>query len=269
MERFIAAAIQLNSKDNVEENLATINGLVEASAKDEARLAVLPEYANYLSDDNKLQHAEPLDGPTITAYREMARRNKLYLHCGSFLEKSDDPQRSYNTSVLIAPDGAILETYRKIHLFDVNIGNQVSFMESKSIIPGDKSVVAETSLAKIGLTICYDLRFPELFRSLTGKGANLITTPAAFTLYTGKDHWEPLLRARAIENEVFVIAAGQWGVHPNNKPCYGSSMIIDPWGTILARASEGVGYITAPIDLKLQTEVRSQIPCLDNRRDFN
>ncbi len=268
MERFIAAAIQLNTKNNVAENLAVIEELVDAAAKDGAKLIVLPEYANYLADTNQREHAETLDGPTMATYRELARSRGIYLNCGSFLEKSTDPTRSYNTSVLIAPDGEIIDVYRKIHLFDVNLGSQVSVKESDSIAPGDKSVVAETPLMNIGLTICYDLRFPELFRSLTDKGANLILTPAAFTLFTGKDHWEPLLRARAIENAVFVIAAAQWGVHPNNKSCFGSSMIIDPWGTVLARASEGVGFITAPIDLRLQTKVRNQIPSLRHRRDF-
>jgi deaminated glutathione amidase len=269
MKRFIAAALQLNTKDNLEDNLNTISSLVDLAVKDGAELVVLPENANYLADEGKLDHAELLDGPTMITYSDLARRNNIYLHCGSFLEKSDDPQRSFNTSVLINPEGKIIETYRKIHLFDVNIGGQAVFMESKHIIPGDKCVVAKTPLANIGMTICYDLRFPELFRSLTDKGADLITIPAAFTLYTGKDHWEPLLRARAIENQVFIIASGQWGVHPENKTCFGSSMIIDPWGTILARASEGVGYITAPIDLDLQISVRSQIPCLENRRSFS
>lgn len=269
MERFIAAAIQLNSKDKVKENLDVIKRLVNEAVQDGAKLVVLPEYANYLSDENKLEHAETLEGRTMTSYRELARTNGVYLNCGSFLEKSEDPQRSYNTSVLISPKGEIIDIYRKIHLFDVSIGSQVSAKESDSIVPGEKSVVVKTPLLDIGMTICYDLRFPELFRSLTDKGANLITTPAAFTLFTGKDHWEPLLRARAIENEVFVIAAGQWGVHPNNKSCFGGSMIIDPWGTVLAKASEGVGFITAPIDLNLQTKVRKQIPNLQNRRHFS
>ncbi len=268
MERFIAAAIQLNSKDQVEDNLKSITELVDAAAGDGAQLVVLPEYANYLSDDNKVEHAEALDGATISAYQELASKHQIYLHCGSFLEKSDIPEKCYNTSVFLGPDGTIIATYRKIHLFDICIAGQPTFMESKYILPGKSSVVAETSLAKVGMTICYDLRFPHLFQKLTDKGANIITTPAAFTLYTGKDHWEPLLRARAIENEVFVIAPGQWGLHPNSKACYGSSMIIDPWGTVLARASEGVGYITAPIDLTRQVNVRNQIPCLANRREF-
>ncbi|BBO91279.1 carbon-nitrogen hydrolase family protein [Desulfosarcina ovata] len=269
MERFVAAAIQLNSKDNVAENLAVIKELVDAATGDGAKLIVLPEYANYLADENKLKHAETLDGPTMATYRELARTNGIYLNCGSFLEKSNDPKRSYNTSVLISPNGEIIDIYRKIHLFDVSIDHQVNDKESDSIVAGDKSVVARTPLLNIGLTICYDLRFPELFQALTDKGANLIAAPAAFTLFTGKDHWEPLLRARAIENEVFVIAAGQWGAHPENKSCFGSSMIIDPWGTVMAKASEGVGFITAPIDLQLQAKVRAQIPNLQNRRHFS
>jgi deaminated glutathione amidase len=242
---------------------------VAAAANDGARLVVLPEFANYLADDGKLEHAESLDGATVCAYRDLARRHGILFHCGSFLETSGDPRRAYNTSVLIAPDGEIIATYRKIHLFDVAISGRAANLESAHIKPGDRSVVAETPLGGIGMAICYDVRFPELFRTLTDNGAAVITMPAAFTLYTGKDHWEVLLRARAIENQVFIVAPGQWGNHPTNRSCFGSSMIIDPWGTVLARASEGVGYVVAPIDPALQIRVRQQIPCLGNRRPFD
>lgn len=269
MQKFLAAAIQLNSRDETGPNLDAIASLVAAAANDGARLVVLPEYANYLADDGKLAHAEPLEGPTVAAYQDLARRHGIFFHGGSFLERSEDPRRACNTSVMIGPDGGIIATYRKIHLFDVAIGGRAEHLESNDILPGDRSVVAGTALGKIGMSICYDVRFPELFRALTAKGAAVITVPAAFTLYTGKDHWEVLLRARAIENQVFIIAPGQWGSHPEHRSCFGSSMIIDPWGTVLARASEGVGYVVAPIDPALLKRVRQQIPCLDHRRPFD
>lgn len=269
MPKFLAAAIQLNSQDDVAANCDAIARLVGAAAADGADLVVLPEYANYLADEGKVAHAESLDGPTISTYRDLARRHDIVFHCGSFLETAADPQRTYNTSVLIAPDGEVIATYRKIHLFDVAIDGGVDSLESRDILPGRRSVVAETPLGRIGMAICYDVRFPELFRTLVDKGAGVVTMPAAFTLYTGKDHWEVLLRARAIENQVFIIAPGQWGGHPNNRSCFGSSMIIDPWGTVMARASEGVGFVMAPVDFAFQERVRQQIPCLDNRRPFD
>lgn len=268
MDRFIASAIQLNAKDNVSDNFHEISRLVQAAANDGAQLVVLPEYSNYLSDDGKVEHAESLNGTSVQKFQELASAYKIFFHCGSFLEKSDEPDRAYNTSILISPTGKILATYRKIHLFDISITGNVEANESKSIKPGTEAKVAVTDLCNIGLTICYDLRFPELFRKLMEKGAQVITVPAAFTLYTGKDHWESLLRARAIENQVYIIAPGQFGIHPNNKACFGNSMIIDPWGTVLARAPEGTGYVLAQIELNREEKIREQIPCLKNRRQF-
>lgn len=273
MSSCLVAAIQLNSQDQPEINFDAIANLVSSAANAGARIVALPESANYLSDLEIAAHAEPLDGPTISAYRKLARNHGIYLHCGSFLECSpkhlNDPDRAFNTAVLVSPEGEIVAAYRKIHLFDVAIGGAVDHMESRHIIPGNQSVVAKTPYGNIGFAICYDLRFPELFRKLTDNRADIIILPAAFTLYTGKDHWEVLLRARAIENQVYVIAPAQWGPHPVGQTCFGSSMIIDPWGTVIARSPEGPGYILAPIDLDRKAAVRRQIPCLRNRRPFS
>lgn len=270
---FIAAAIQLNSQDQPDINLDAIFRHVSGAARNGAQMVALPESAHYLSDQDMAAHAEPLNGPTVSLYRQLARDLGIYLHCGSFPEcspeHSNDPQRAFNTAVLISPEGDILAVYRKIHLFDVSIDGAVDHMESRQIIPGNQSVVAETRYGRIGFAICYDLRFPELFRQLADKGADIIILPAAFTLYTGKDHWEVLLRARAIENQVYVIAPAQWGPHPVNKTCFGNSMIIDPWGTVIARASEGQGSVLASIDPARTAVVRRQIPCLQNRRSFD
>ncbi|MDL2269123.1 carbon-nitrogen hydrolase family protein [Desulfosarcina sp. OttesenSCG-928-A07] len=268
MPSFLVAAIQLNSQDRPEINMDTISTLTSDAAQNGAQMVALPESAHYLSDLHMAAHAESMDGPTLSIYRQLAKDHGIYF-CGSFAERTNDPKRAFNTAVLISPEGEIIAVYRKIHLFDVAIGDAVDHMESRHTLPGDRSVVAKTPCGVMGLAICYDLRFPELFRQLGDKGADIIIIPAAFTLYTGKDHWEVLLRARAIENQVYVVAPAQWGPHPVNKTCFGNTMIIDPWGTVIARASEGPGYILAPVDTGRIIKVRSQLPCLQNRRFFN
>lgn len=255
----------MNSGDDTKKNLSSAESLIEAAAADGAKLVVLPEYSSYLSDHNITGHAEPIDGEIISFFRNKAKELNIYLHCGSFIEQSEQPSKAYNTSVLIDSSGRVVSCYRKIHLFDVYVPNQVNIKESNSYKAGNKIVTAETELGCFGFAICYDLRFPELFRALTDRGAGLIFVPAAFTLYTGKDHWEPLLRARAIENQVYVAAPGQFGVHPDHKTCFGGSMIIDPWGTVIARASEGVGYAAATIDWALQDKFREAVPSLKHR----
>lgn len=268
MKNLLVAALQLNSQDNYDNNMQSIEELTKNAASKGVQLMALPEYANYLSEFRKKEHAEGLDGKTMERYKSLAKRLKIYFHCGSFLEKSDNPERPYNTSVLINPQGDIMAYYRKIHLFDVVIPGQVDAKESNTITPGDRVVTVKTEFGTFGFTICYDLRFPELFRSLTNLGAKLIFMPAAFTLYTGKDHWETLLRARAIENQVFIVAPGQFGSHPPGKLCFGSSIIVDPWGTVIAKASEGVGHAICEIDWEIQEKVRTNLPCLKHKVDF-
>lgn len=265
LEKLYAAVIQMNSRDDVEKNLADAGKLIDSAAEEGARLIVLPEYSSYHSDYGTIEHADNLDGKVLKFFKEKAREIKAYLHCGSFIEQSDDPVKAYNTSVLIDPAGDITACYRKMHLFDVNVPGQVSIRESNKFKAGKEVVVAETDIGTFGFTICYDLRFPELYRMLVDRGARLIFVPAAFTLYTGKDHWEVLLRARAIENQVYIVAPAQFGVHPDNKACFGASMIIDPWGTVIARASEGVGYAIAPIEWSLLEKFRQRIPSLKHR----
>lgn len=265
-EKLKVASIQLNSQDNKEMNVKKALTLIEKAAMDGAKLVVLPEYFNFLGDDKeKIKHAESIPGPTSTALMEKAKELGIYIHCGSILEKGDE-KRSYNTSLLIDDQGNIVATYRKIHLFDVEIEGRVVAKESDSIIPGDQVVTAVTPFGKLGFAICYDLRFPELFRSLVLKGAQIIVLPAAFTLYTGIHHWEVLLRARAIENQCYVIASGQFGSYPPNRTNFGSSMIIDPWGIVVARAPEMECYIMADIDLNRVKESRERVPCLSNRK---
>ena len=232
------AAVQMNSQDNKETNVRTAERLIDAAAEKGARLAVLPELFNFLGpEEQKLAEAEEIPGPTIARMIEKAARHRIHIIAGSITERSGDPGKTYNTSVLISPEGEIIATYRKIHLFDILVEGHKPYKESASVIPGEKIVTAETPLGAIGMTICYDLRFPGLYAALSEGGAQIISIPAAFTLHTGLAHWEPLIRARAIENTSYVIAAAQTGRHPVDRECYGNSMIVDPWGKVLARAS--------------------------------
>ncbi|HYH59767.1 MAG TPA: carbon-nitrogen hydrolase family protein [Thermoleophilaceae bacterium] len=261
-----AAAIQLNSTNDVARNMATADRLTRAAAEDGADLIVLPEKFNVLGEhDDYVAHAEPLDGPTITWARDTAREFGIDLVAGSFVEKRDGREKLGNTSVHVGPDGELRGVYRKIHMFDVVVGG-IEYRESASEDPGDEIVTSEAAGGiPLGLTVCYDLRFPELFRILAIRGARVITLPAAFTKVTGQAHWEILIRARAVENQAFVVAADQVGTHPPDKESYGGSMIVDPWGEVLARAPDEECFVAASLDFARQDEVRDKLPSLANR----
>src|SRR4051794_33972092 len=263
-----AAAVQLNSNENKERNLAKANELTRAAAADGAQLVVLPEKFNVLGTHEDYEAgAETLDGPTISWARATADELGIDLVAGSIVERRDGREKLSNTCVHISPDGAIRAVYRKIHMFDVVVG-EIEYKESASEEPGDEIVVSELGDGgPLGRTVCYDLRFPDLFRILAIKGATVITLPAAFTKITGQAHWQILIRARAIENQVFMVAAGQVGMHPEDKESYGHSMIVDPWGDVLARVTEdGPGYCVADLDFHRQTEIRDKLPSLANRQ---
>jgi predicted amidohydrolase len=197
---------------------------------------------------------------------ERAHRHGMYIHGGSILEVAPGEPDMYNTAFVIDPDGELAAKYRKIHMFDVDLAGNESYRESATVTPGDDIVIVDIDGLSVGLATCYDLRFPELFRILALRGVEAIVLPAAFTLTTGKDHWETLLRARAIENQVYMIAPAQWGMHPPGSWCYGRSMVIDPWGTVLATAADGVGVASAVIEPSRVAAVRRQVPSLANRR---
>jgi predicted amidohydrolase len=261
-----AAAVQLNSTDDKQRNLETAERLVRAAADDGAELIALPEKWNLLGGGEALRAgAEELDGPTITAVRSWARELGVHVVAGSIAERSPERDKLSNTSVLIGPDGEVEAIYRKIHMFDVDVGG-VTYRESEHEEAGDEIVVAHAGDVPVGMTVCYDLRFPELYRILAVRGARLIVVPAAFTLHTGKDHWEPLLRARAIENSAFVVAPDQIGEAPPHYNSYGRSMILDPWGVVLAAAPDEECHIAAELDFALQDRIRASLPSLANRR---
>ncbi len=261
-----AAAVQLNSTDDKQRNLEAAERLVRAAAADGAELIALPEKWNLLGSGDTLRAgAEPLDGPAITAARRWARELGVHLVAGSITARMPDEDKPSNTSVLIGPEGEIEATYRKIHMFDIDVGG-VAYRESEHEQPGDEIVVAQAGDVPVGMTVCYDLRFPELYRILAVRGARVLVVPSAFTLHTGKDHWEVLLRARAIENSAFVLAPDQVGEAPPHYHSYGRSMIVDPWGVTLATAPDGEGFVAAELDLARQDRIRESLPSLANRR---
>jgi len=261
------AAVQLNSTADRAANLESADRLARAAAADGARLIVLPEKWTAMGTEAELRAAaESLDGPAVTWARETARELGVDLLAGSILECVEGQEKLANTSVHVDPRGEVRAVYRKMHMFDVEVGGH-SYRESELEQPGDEIVLSQTADGvELGMTICYDLRFPELYRILAVRGARLIAVPAAFTLTTTRDHWEPLLRARAIENQAFVIAANQTGEHPGKQRSGGRSMIVDPWGLVLAQAPDGEGHIVAELDLERQQEIRATLPSLANRR---
>lgn len=266
---FLAAAVQLTSTSDEEANWDRAQALVERAAGYGAAFVATPENTNYLGPhEEKVRLAEDLDGPTVRRFAELAARHRIHLLLGSFNERGEAPGRCRNTSVLFGPDGSRLAVYRKIHLFDVDLSDEVRFTESATVEPGSEVVVAPTPWGGLGLSICYDLRFGELYRRLVGAGAVLLAVPSAFTLTTGKDHWEPLVRARAIETQCWVIAPAQVGRHDDGglRESWGHSMIVDPWGHLVAQASDGPGLALAEIDPRRVASVRRSMPVASHRR---
>jgi predicted amidohydrolase len=261
-----AAAVQLNSTADRERNLATADRLTRAAAADGAELIVLPEKWTALgSAEQMIAGAEPLAGPAVDWARATARELGVDLVAGSIAERRDGHDKLANTSVHVAPDGEVKAVYRKIHMFDVVVGG-VEYRESATEDPGDEVVLSETADGvPMGLSVCYDLRFPELYRTLAVRGARVIALPAAFTKVTGAAHWEVLVRARAIENQAFVVAADQIGRSGDGKESFGGSMIVDPWGEVLARAPDEECFVAADLDLDRQDQVRTDLPSLANR----
>jgi predicted amidohydrolase len=259
------ALVQLDARDDVEANIAAAADLADEAARAGARLVALPEYLQYRGPANGYgDSARPIPGPHTAPFAEIARRNDCWILVGSLAEATGDA-RCYNTSVLLGPDGTCRATYRKIHLFDVDVEAGPSDRESSRVAPGNQVVTADVDGVTVGLTVCYDLRFPELYRSLALRGATVLTVPSSFTERTGRDHWEVLLRARAIENGAWVLAPAQIG-GPKGQPSYGRSMVVDPWGTVVAQAPDTVGIIRAEIAPDRAAAIRRQIPSLANRR---
>jgi predicted amidohydrolase len=278
---FRVAAVQMTSGEDPARNLRAAVSLVEQAAAGGAQLVALPEmFLCYGRPSKILEAAQPIPGPASETLCDLARRLKITLVAGSFCERTGqpnthaaqpntapaEPERGFNTSLLISPDGEIIATYRKRHLFDLEIPGEVKSRESSWLIAGDAFCITDTPCGRIGQAICYDLRFPEMFRALVDAGATIVCIPSAFTAATGRDHWEVLLRARAIENQLYVIAPNQFGPHAPGMTSYGHSMIIDPWGKVLATSTEGEGLIFSEVDLSRVQAIRERLPALSHRR---
>jgi predicted amidohydrolase len=272
--QFRAAVVQMNSRDSHAENLAEAERLVESAARDGAQLVVLPEMFNLFCASSRIvAEAEPIPGPSSDAMSALAARLSIVLVAGSIYERASDRltkdervSRAANTSLVFKESGDLVARYRKLHLFDVDLPGGGRVRESQYVTAGDTTSVVDTSCGRLGQTICYDLRFAALFDALSVAGCELIAIPAAFTLATGRDHWEVLLRARAIETQAYILAANQWGHHPGQPDTYGHSLIVDPWGTVLAQAADGVGVAAATIDLDRADEIRARLPVRRHRR---
>src|ERR1700733_2097547 len=264
------AAIQMTSSRVVAENLASAEAFLREAKDAGALIACLPENFSFigLRDADKLQVAEPDgNGPVQAFLSETAAKLKLWILGGTIVIRTNDSSRVANSSLLIDADGERVARYDKIHLFDVTIpGRNEQYRESSHVLPGRDPVIADTPVGKLGLSVCYDMRFPELYRELVLKGAEWLAMPAAFTVPTGRAHWETLLRARAIENLCYVVAPAQSGLHTSGRETYGDSLIVDYWGQVLSRLAKGTGVITADIDLASQAESRARFPALDNRQ---
>lgn len=262
-----SAVVQLNSGSDVEANIAAADVHVRAAAAEGARLIVMPEKWTVIGSAGDLRAgAQPLDGSAIAWARQIARELGLDLLAGSIAERMTGGERLGNASVHVGPDGEIRAVYRKLHMFDVEIEGK-PYREYDTDQPGDEIVLSElVDGAKLGLSICYDVRFPELYRALALRGARVVAIPAAFTVPTTRDHWEVMVRARAIENQVFVLAANQVGEHPGGHRSGGHSMIVDPWGRVLARLEDEPGFAVAQLDFAEQDAVRQRVPLLEHRR---
>lgn len=262
--KFTAAVCQMDSRDDREANLEQAAELIRAAAEKGADLAAFPETVSFIGRGYSHQ-AEPVPGALTDFFCAQARERGLWLVSGSFPE-ADPSGKPKNTMVLIDPEGNIRAKYSKLHMFDVEIQNGPTYMESARNTAGDSIVLADTPFGRLGFAICYDLRFDEMFRVMALNGAQVIVLPSSFTMNTGKDHWEPLLRARAIENGVYIVAPAQIG-QKTGMNAYGKSMIVDPWGDVIARAGDRVCCVTAEIDLDYLETVRAQVPSLRNRRE--
>jgi len=261
-----AAVVQVCGGENIDKNLARACEIIREARADGAELICLPENVAFVRIAEKRNFGETLDGRVVTTFANLARETGAAILIGSVQQLSDEAHRVYNTSILLDAQGTIVGKYEKLHLFDIDIPGQVTYQESANVKPGDKAITADWKGTRFGMTICYDLRFPELYRKLLDQGAEVLLVPAAFTMQTGKDHWEVLLRARAIENQCYVLAPGQWGHHGGVRHSYGHSMIIDPWGHVIARCSDGEGYAAAWLDPDKLATVRRNLPCASHRK---
>ncbi len=264
---FTVAAVQMRSTDDRRRNLDTADRFAAQAARRGADLIAFPEnVADLRAEGSAGPPAETLSGSTARRFAAMAARHQAFVLAGTIALRNARGRKRFNASILFAPDGSIAAVYRKMHLFDVAIPNRAEFRESRVVAAGDRPEIAATPLGRFGLSICYDLRFPELYRHLALAGADVMLVPSAFTAYTGRSHWMALLRARAIENLAWVVAPAQWGRHHPGRSTYGHTCVIDPWGRVVALRESGAGVVMARIDLSLGARIRRELPALEHVR---
>ena len=266
IRRYTVALMQMDTQNDKGKNLETACAWIDEAAARGAKLICFPEVMNLIGKNiGEGGGREEIPGYTTERLCAKAKEHGVYIHGGSITQELPGEKRSANTSVLISPEGKILATYSKLHMFDITLADGTPYRESDRVKPGDSIVTVETELGVFGMSICYDVRFPEIYRLMALRGAQVIFVPASFTMPTGKDHWEVLLRARAIENGCYIVAAGQIGQKPAYA-AYGNSLVADPWGTVIARSKDAPGITYAEIDLDYLDKIRKQIPSLENRR---
>jgi predicted amidohydrolase len=266
------AAVQLNGDDDPARNLAQALDEVASAAAAGASVVCLPENVVYMGDTRRRAGLaesleDPLTGPLASALVEAARARGVWLLVGGFPERSPERERPFNTAFVVDPSGTLRARYRKLHLFDVDLPDGRAIRESGYTAPGDEPALVDVAGWGVGLSICYDVRFPELYRRYAAGGARVLFVPSAFTVPTGEAHWHLLLRARAVENQCYVVAPAQWGVHgTTGRSSYGHTLIVDPWGTVLAERTSGVGWVSAALNPVTQDELRGRLPVLTHRR---
>ena len=266
IRKYQIGVIQMDTRDNYEENMEAACRFIDEAAAKGAKLVTFPEVFNYIGTEPREAEEIP-NGPTITLMAKKAREHQIWIHCGSISEVNPNGEKKYNTTVLLNPEGEEVARYRKLHAFDITLADGTETRESDRMQIGNDIVMVDTELGKFGLSICYDIRFPELYRYMAQNGCQVLFTPANFQMQTGKDHWEIILRTRAVENTCYVVAAGQIGKKRGTSLSYGSSLVADPWGTVIARAKETAGVTMAEIDLDYLDKVRRDLPCLKNKRN--
>lgn len=266
MNRFYVGLLQIDSQQDKSENIAKVDRLIDEAVERGADFVTMPEMWTYISDNVHIAgNDEPVPGPVTDFLCAKAKEKKIWIHGGSMYRTIPGDTKFYNSTIVYSPEGKIVAEYNKIHLYDVDIAGGVSCRESDTIKAGERIVDFDTEYCKMGLAICYDIRFPEIYRLLALRGAKVIFNPAEFTLFTGKDHWEALIRARAIENECYMICPDQIGKKPTLQT-YGRSLVVDPWGNTIAKASDKEGVTIAEIDIDYVDKIRREVPCLPNRR---
>lgn len=266
LRKYMIGVIQMDTRDNYEENMEAACRFIDEAAAKGAKLVAFPEVFNYIGNDPRDPEEIP-GGPTISLMAKKAKEHHIWIHCGSISEVNPAGEKKYNTTVLLNPEGEEVARYRKLHAFDITLADGTETRESDRMQIGKDIVMLDTELGKLGFSICYDIRFPELYRYMAINGCQVIFAPANFQMQTGKDHWETIIRTRAIENTCYMVAPGQIGKKRGVSLSFGSSMVADPWGTVIARAKETAGVTMAEIDLDYLDKVRANIPCLKNRRD--